>query len=185
MRATIGLVAVVVVSSICASGCTSGPSWSSLSWWHKKPDTTAVAEAPKFNPGAPALPSANQNPNNSLANLSRPAAAVAAAGGNPAGPAVSYGTPAAYQNTVYPTTPYQQAKLPPAASASATTSAGTPGPNAWATSGANPWTNTTQAPGQAVGYAANSAMPSRYAPAAAAGGRNDPIKWEAAPHALS
>jgi hypothetical protein len=158
MRATIGRVAVVVVSSISVSGCTSGPSWSSLAWWHKKPDTTAVAEAPKFNPGAPALPSANQNPNNSLANLSRPAATMAAAGPNPAAPAVSYGTPAAYQNTVYPTTPYQQAKLAPTAGANAANSVGTPGANAWANSGTNPWTSGSQAPAATAGYATTTAM---------------------------
>jgi hypothetical protein len=175
MRARTGRVAVVIFSSISVCGCTSGPSWNGLSWWHKKPDTTAVADAPKYNPANPALPSAAQNPNNSLTNIARPNAAMAAAAANPAAAPGMTGysaAPAAYQNTVYPTTPYQQAKLPPAAGgnaagSSAASPSANPGANAWASSGANPWTGGAQIPGPAVGYSANSAMPGRYAPGAA------------------
>ncbi len=85
MRAKTGRVAVVMLSSIGVCGCTSSPTWNHFSLWRKKPDTTAVADAPKFNPGNPALPSANQNPNNSLASASQPNAALAAAAAaNPA-----------------------------------------------------------------------------------------------------
>ncbi|HEY2826975.1 MAG TPA: hypothetical protein VGJ04_05185 [Pirellulales bacterium] len=174
MRATIGRVAVVMLLSIGVSGCTSGPTWSSLAWWRKKPDATAVAggEAPKFNPANPLLPSASQNPNNSLAGTQRPgamAAASMAAAGNPAAPAGTTGysaSPAAYQNTAYPTTPYQPVKLAPAAGASA--SAGAAPGNPWASNATNPAANAWTGGTPAVGSTANSAMPGRYAPGASA-----------------
>jgi hypothetical protein len=140
--------------SIGVTGCTSSPTWSSMSWWHKKSDAAvAGGEAPKYNPTAstnPALPSANQNPNNSLAGMPHSGAAMAAVAAGNAAAAPG----AAPQNTAYPTTPYQQAKLTPA------------------TSGGSPWNGTTQNPSVPTGYGVAGAMPDRYAAGSAAGATN-------------
>ncbi len=74
--------------------------------------------------------------------------------------------PAAYQNSAYPTTPYQQAKLP--ATAGAPSAAVAPGANVYANGSAAGWNGGSQIPGPAVGYGAASTMPSRYAPGSAA-----------------
>lgn len=170
MRARTGRIAVVMLSSISVCGCSSSPSWSHFSLWGKKPDNAAVADAPKFNPANPALPSANQNPSNSLASTTPPNAALAAAAGANAAAApgmTGYGAmPAAYQNSAYPTTPYQQAKLP--ATAGAPSAAVAPGANVYANGSAAGWNGGSQIPGPAVGYGAASTMPSRYAPGSAA-----------------
>jgi hypothetical protein len=156
MRATSGRIAVVGLVIFGVSGCTSSPTWSSLAWWRKRPDTTATAggNAPKFNATAAALPSANQNPNNSLAGIANPAAAATAnpAAINPGGAAglSGYGaTPVGYQNPMYPTTPYPPAKLGSAASPPGTTS---------------PWVATAQNPNPTLGYGAAGTTPSQYAP---------------------
>jgi hypothetical protein len=163
MRATFARVALVTILSTALSGCTSGPTWSSLAWWHKKPESTAVADAPKFTPGNPALPSAAQNPAASLAGMPNANAAMAAAAAAGAPGAPGYGAATTeYQNSAYPTTGYQQAKISPAAGNSAAVA--TPPANAWATTGAaNTWS--TGAPGAPVGYGTPSAMPGKYAPA--------------------
>jgi hypothetical protein len=117
MRATIGRIAVVMLVSIGASGCTSGSSM--FAWWHKKPSNTALTDAPKYSPtnpstaSSPTLPSAGQNPSNSLSSVSSspwPAnGATAGAGANQ-----MQASAAAYPNS-YPSTSYGPAKLSPTA----------------------------------------------------------------------
>src|SRR5262249_48962534 len=115
MRASMGRVALVGFLSLGFAGCHMGmPSWSSLAWWKKKPDNSALIDAPKYDPsktstaasnGSPTLPSASQNPMNSLTATSPgayPANGSTAAGG---------ATPASYQSSTYPATPYAPAKL--------------------------------------------------------------------------
>src|SRR5262245_14293965 len=102
MRATFARVALVVFVSTGLAGC---KSMSGLAFWRKKPDNTAVAEAPKFNPNSQ-LPSAGVNPNNSLASVpgysstnaaAAAAAAGAAAAGSPTAGSSYAATPATYQ----------------------------------------------------------------------------------------
>src|ERR1700704_2256324 len=77
MRASMGPVALAILVSISVAGCQSAPSMSSLAFWRKK-DAASMSDAPKYNPavasnaatpGSPALPSASQNPVNSLSNV--------------------------------------------------------------------------------------------------------------------
>jgi hypothetical protein len=88
-----------------------------FAWWHKKPDTAvAGGDAPKYNAAAATLPSANQNPNNSLAGIARPPAtnpAAALGSANAAGFNSNVANPAGYP--AYPVTPYSQARVSPVA----------------------------------------------------------------------
>jgi hypothetical protein len=108
MRAILGRIALVAV--VCASlcGCKGG-----TNIFAKKKPSDSMSEAPKF-AGSPTLPSAGQTPGNMPTNVNGTVAAS-----TPAYNSVdnkfansTYGSqPAAYQQAVYPTTPYPPVNL--------------------------------------------------------------------------
>jgi nuclear pore complex protein Nup98-Nup96 len=136
MRATFARVALVVFVSTSLVGCST---MSKLAFWRKSDDNTKLAEAPKYSGTNSQLPSAGVNPNNSLASVpgysTNNAAAAVAAAQTQAGGSSYAGAPAAYQSSVYPTTPYNQAKI----GATAGTGASAAGP--WGAGATTP--NTT------------------------------------------
>ncbi len=168
MRANLGQIALVGLLSISFCGC---KSTSNMFAWGKKKPTT---DAPAFNasvasttPSAasPTLPSAGQTPGNIQNNV--PGTGSSALVGAPANAtpslSASYATtPAAYQQTAYPTTPYSPVKLA-SSSAAAGTMAGSSGTSAYAaspttTQSTSGYTVTTGTLAPPMGYSAGASV---------------------------